>query len=237
MVSAASARRRGATARPRRTVLVASGTVLAVTGIILASCGRSQKPGPVPRAYLFEKGPYQGVYGPDGKLLRLLYDANGDKRADVVTLFYPNGVPRQAEIDTDFDGVVDRWQYFSTTGALEKEGWARRRPGTVDTWEYLSADGSPIRREIDEDGNGTVDRTETFFERKLVGVAMDSDRNGRVDRWQRWHNGRLLQEEIDTDGDGIPDRRLRYGVNGDVAGFEIIWQPARAASLSPRPSR
>jgi hypothetical protein len=236
-VPAALVRRPGAGARTRRFALAARWGAFVVVGITLASCGRSQKPGPVPRAYLFEKGPYQGVYGPDGKMLRLLYDANGDKRADVVTLFHPNGAPRQAEIDTDFDGVVDRWQYFSTTGALEREGWARRRPGTVDTWEYRSADGSPFRREIDEDGNGSVDRTETFFERKLVGVAMDSDRNGRVDRWQRWHNGRLLQEEIDTDGDGIPDRRLRYGASGDVAGFEIIWPPARTASASPRPSR
>jgi hypothetical protein len=208
-----------------------------VVGVLLVSCGRGQKPGPVPRAYLFEKGPYQGVYGPDGKMLRLLYDANGDKRADVVTLFHSNGVPRQAEIDTDFDGVVDRWQYFSTKGALEKEGWARRRPGTVDTWEHRSPNGIPLRREVDEDGNGSVDRTETFFEGKLVGAAMDSDRSGRVDRWQRWHNGRLLQEEIDTDADGIPDRRLRYDASGDVAGFEIIWQPTRASAAASRPAR
>jgi hypothetical protein len=206
--------------------------------ILLAACGRSQKPAPVPRAYLFEKGPYQGVYGPDGKILRLLYDANGDKRADVVTFFHQNGAPRQAEVDTDFDGVVDRWQYFSMAGVLEKEGWARKRPGKVDTWEHRGPGGVPVRREIDEDGNGSVDRTEIFFESKLVGVAMDSDRNGRVDRWQRWHSGRLLQEEIDTDSDGIPDRRLRYDASGDVAGLEIIWKrPARAASASPRPAR
>ena len=87
---------------------------------------RSEAPSASREGYLFEKGPYQGFYGGDGKLIRLLYDQNGDKKADVVMLFYPNGVPKQVEADTDFDGRIDRWQYYSETGVVVKEGTSRK---------------------------------------------------------------------------------------------------------------
>src|SRR5438046_2162893 len=55
---------------------------------------------------LVEKGPYQSLYGPDGKIERLVYDQNGDGVADAVILYGPDGKIRLAEIDTDFDKVV-----------------------------------------------------------------------------------------------------------------------------------
>ena len=89
------------------------------------SCRRQQVPERVAEGYLFEKGPYQGFYDGRGKLTRLLYDQNGDKRADVVMLFYPSGRPKQVEADTDFDAKIDRWQYYSERGVAEKEGYSR----------------------------------------------------------------------------------------------------------------
>ncbi len=65
-----------------------------------------------PLGRLHEKGPYQAVYAEDGHLLRLLHDADGDKVADVVVLYGPDGTPLVGEIDTDQDGVVDRWEQF-----------------------------------------------------------------------------------------------------------------------------
>ena len=79
-----------------------------LTLVCTAACHR-QVPERVAQGYLFEKGPYQGFYDPSGKLMRLLYDQNGDKKADVVMLFYPSGRPKQVEADTDFDGKIDHW--------------------------------------------------------------------------------------------------------------------------------
>ena len=97
---------------------------------------------------LIEKGPYQALYGADGRLQRLVYDANGDGRAEVVTFFRPSGKPLRAEIDSDGDGVVDRWESFSTAGVLEKVGLSRGKNGTPDEWDYVDATGAVVRREL-----------------------------------------------------------------------------------------
>jgi hypothetical protein len=119
---------------------------LAVACLTLAAC---EAPHAGARLQLVEKGPYQALYGPDGRLQRLVYDGNGDGRAEVVTLFAPTGKPLRAEIDTDGDGVVDRWEYFSSlTGELDKVGFSRRKSGTPDEWAYVDSSGAIVRREI-----------------------------------------------------------------------------------------
>jgi hypothetical protein len=57
---------------------------------------------------LIQKKEYQALYGPDGKLQRLLRDENGDGVAEAVVVFGADGQPEHGEIDSDGDGVVDR---------------------------------------------------------------------------------------------------------------------------------
>lgn len=197
-------------------------TVLSLLALGAASCAGEPTNLPLPEAYLHESGRYQALYSPEGEILRLLYDGNGDKTADVVTLFYPDGKPRQVEIDTDHDGIVDRWQYFSLSRTLEKEGTARRKPGTPDVWEYRDTSGLLIRRDLDEDADETVDRIEYLEAGQPVLVVLDSDRDGRSDRWQTWTRGRLVREDLDTDGDEVADRRLRYADSGDVIALDVL---------------
>jgi hypothetical protein len=109
---------------------------------------------------LIEKGPYQTLYAPDGKIDRLLYDKNGDARADSVTFFGPDGKPASSQIDTDLDGIVDRWEYVDSSARLLKLGRARRQASTPDEWNISGPAGEIRRREFDEDGNGQVDRAE-----------------------------------------------------------------------------
>ena len=70
--------------------------------------------------HLVEKGPYQALYRPDGHVERILQDADGDRRAEAVLLYAPTGKLLRAEIDTDRDGRVDRWEYFDARGVLER---------------------------------------------------------------------------------------------------------------------
>ena len=110
----------------------------------LAGC---EPPSSPPGLRLIEKGPYQALYGPDGRLQRLVYDRDGDGRAEVVTLFAPDGKPLRAEIDSDGDGVVDRWECFSAAGGLEKVGLSRDRSGRPEEWVFVDASGAVVRRE------------------------------------------------------------------------------------------
>jgi hypothetical protein len=138
--------------------MMRKGLFVACAATLLAACD-SRPPGP--RIHLIEKGPYQALYDPDGRLQRLVYDRNADGRAEVVTLYANTGKPLRAEIDTDGDGTVDRWEYFRTDGALDKVGLSRRNNGRPDEWDFPDAFGALARRELDEDGDGTVDRVET----------------------------------------------------------------------------
>jgi len=121
--------------------------LIMLLGVFLAGCGASPPP---PAFRLIEKGPYQALYGADGRLQRLVYDGNGDGRAEVVTLFSPNGKPRQSEIDTDGDGVVDRWEYFDLAGRLQKVGFSRDKSGRPGEWDWVDASGAVVRRELAE---------------------------------------------------------------------------------------
>jgi hypothetical protein len=110
---------------------------------------------------LWQKGPYQTLYGADGRIERVLYDSDGDGRAETVILYDEKGKPRRAEIDTNNDGAVDRWEELRPDGSVASVAYAVRRPGRPDLWEYAGPDGRVVRREIDEDGDGKADRIET----------------------------------------------------------------------------
>ena len=104
-----------------------------------------------------EKGLYQSVYGSDGKLVRLLQDRNGDRTADAIVHYSPSGKLRQAEIDGNLDGTIDRWEYFED-GKLIRVGFAREKPGVAAYWERVGPDGVAVQREYDDNEDGTIDR-------------------------------------------------------------------------------
>ena len=85
---------------------------------------------------LIQKDQFQALYGPDGRIVRLLYDRNRDGRAETVVLYWPNGKPQRGELDTDEDGAVDRWEHFHTDGALARTEIDLNRDGRVDRTDY-----------------------------------------------------------------------------------------------------
>ena len=130
---------------------MAGGVVLAA---LASGCGDpTLRKSPRPPYLLVAKGPYQSLYGPDGRIQRLVYDGNGDGTADAVILYGPDGKVHEAQVDTDFDKVVD-------DGVLVRLGFTRYKPGVPDYWDVIGPDGAPTRREYDDDGDGKVDRSE-----------------------------------------------------------------------------
>jgi hypothetical protein len=177
--------------------------------VLAAALAGCEMTSPAPRLQLVEKGPYQALYGPDSRLQRLVYDADGDGRAEVVTLFAPTGKPLRSEIDTDNDGVVDRWEYFSTAGTLDRVGVSRRKDGKPDEWDVAGASGNVVRREFDEDGDGRVDRAEDVVGGVVVDEELDTDHDGRLDHRLIFGPGRrVVAIETDADGNGIWERKV-----------------------------
>lgn len=191
------------------------GPRLGLVAALVCSAACAQPGGPREQAYLLEKGEYQAVYAPDGRLLRLLRDKDGDKRAEVVVTYDPDGT-RHAELDGDGDGTVERWEVYDSASRLVRVGQSRKSPGRADLWEQLDASGNVRARELDENADGRIDRRERFEAHGLAAVELDTDGDGRIDHWQQWQAARLTSEELDTDGDGHADRRLLYDARGTL---------------------
>jgi hypothetical protein len=173
------------------------------------------------KRYLLDKGAYKAWYDYWGRLERIEYDKNGDGRPDHQAHYQGGRTARLLEVDEDFDGAMDRWEYYDGAGALTKVGRARNRKGP-DVWTYPGPGGQPRRVDYDDDGDGRMERAELLEGGRVVGVELDADRDGSVDRWQRWVNGKLRGEELDTDQDGKPDRRLAYDEKGHILGVQKI---------------
>jgi hypothetical protein len=111
------------------------GTVLGIAALV--GCGASESSKRLPGGYrLIQKDQFQALYGPDGRIVRLLYDRNHDDRAEGLVVYRPNGKPERGELDTDEDGAIDRWEHFRTDGTLERVDIDANRDGKVDRTDY-----------------------------------------------------------------------------------------------------
>jgi hypothetical protein len=148
-----------------------------------------------------------------GKLELITYDTNKDGKVDAWGHMEGTRLVWM-DIDRNFDGVLDRWEYFSADGALEKVGFSRANDGKVDAWAFQGADGQMSRIEVSTRRDGTVNRLEFYEGGKLVRTEEDANGDGRPEKWETWRDGALASVELDTNRDGQPDRRLTYGPRG-----------------------
>jgi hypothetical protein len=148
-----------------------------------------------------------------GKLELLTYDTNHDKKPDAWSHMDGTRLVRM-DIDRNFDGTVDRWEYYTPDGALEKVGFSRANDGTVDAWAFQGADGQMVRIEVSTRRDGKVTRWEMYEQGALARAEEDTDADGRVDKWEQYANGALTSVSIDSQKRGRPDRKLVYGPDG-----------------------
>jgi hypothetical protein len=105
--------------------------------IVTVGCADGAPSKRLPGGYrLVQKDQFQALYGPNGRIVRLLYDRSRDGRAESVVLYWPNGKPQRGELDTDEDGAIDRWEHFRTDGALDRVDVDTNRDGKVDRTDY-----------------------------------------------------------------------------------------------------
>ncbi len=152
-----------------------------------------------------------------GKLTEITYDRNKDGKIDTWVQM-AEGHPVSATIDTDENGVIDRWEYYDAQGKLIKVGESRgaadratpppgttpasgvpglplpatpdKQTGKPDTWAYFGPDGK---------------LTETEF----LEVSNTTDKEPVVRR-EFYANNIEVRAEEDTDGDGVMDRWERF---------------------------
>jgi hypothetical protein len=138
-----------------------------------------------------------------GRLEKLTYDRNGDGRSDAWVEMDGARLLR-ADLDEDFDGRVDRREFYSA-------GETGVRTGGTTTVKGL---GVLSRVEVPSAAGGRAARVETYERGILTAAEEDSDGDGRPDKWERYENGALATLALDTRGRGFADRRLVYGRDG-----------------------
>lgn len=155
-------------------------------------------------------------YDPEtGKLKLLKYDSNNDGKVDTVS--YMNGARiLRIEIDKDQDGKTERWEYYGADQKLEKVGFSRVNDGKEDAWSFAASDGSISRIEISSRRDGKISRTEHYQKDMPVGADEDTDGDGAIDKWETFDGGRLASVAFDSNRRGSPDRRLVYAADGSV---------------------
>jgi hypothetical protein len=149
-----------------------------------------------------------------GKLTLLKYDSDGDGKVD--TWSYMDGARVvRIEIDKDEDGKIDRWEYYDANQKLERIATSRAQDGKPDSWSYLAADGAIDRVDVSTRHDGK-NRVEHYRKDVLVAAEEDTDGDGRMDKWETYEADRLASVAFDTAHRGTPDRRMVYGANGEA---------------------
>ena len=150
-----------------------------------------------------------------GRLKTLKYDSNGDGRIDMTSTMDGARVV-EIEIDTDFDGKPDRWEYYDANQKIVKVGSSRANDGKEDAWSYTDAGGNITRIDVSTRHDGKVQRVEHYQDGHLTGAEEDTDGDGRPDKWETFDGDHLSMVAFDTLRRGTPDRRLIYGATGSA---------------------
>jgi hypothetical protein len=149
-----------------------------------------------------------------GRLQLLKFDSNGNGRVD--TWSYMDGAHVvRIEIDQNEDGKIDRWEYYDEQKHLTRVGFSRADTGKEDAWSYAGADGSVVKLEL-AGKDARIARTEHYEHDQLVSAEEDTDGDGRIDKWETYAAGRLRTVAFDTLHRGTPERRLTYAADGSA---------------------
>ena len=94
---------------------------------------------------------------------------------------------------------------------VQKVGFSMRGDGKEDAWSYLGPDGTIARVESSPRRDGKVSRIEHYENGALTGAEEDTDGDGRIDKWETYRESRLLvvASRHDTPWLARPTHRLR----------------------------
>ena len=107
------------------------------------------------------------------------------------------------EADENEDGKIDRWEYYPATP--------------------LPARGKPVPERIERATrmDGKVSRREFFERGSLARIEEDTNGDGALDKWETYVGGVLSVLALDLQHRGNPDRQLIYRPDGSLDRIEV----------------
>jgi hypothetical protein len=198
----------------------AAGFLLTLACVAPVGCNRSNT-----------GAPPQATYDPGtGRLTRIAFDA--DKNGTNESVSYMDGTTIvRVELDTDDNGAIDRWEFYTPARTIEKVGFSRRNDGVMDAVTFYNADRTIHHIEISTQRNGRFDKTEFYEHNALVRSEEDTIGDGRADKWETWAPAPspgpnepayvVTTTSFDDAGRGSPTRRFTYGPGGTVTRVDV----------------
>lgn len=121
-------------------------------------------------------------------------DTNLDGVKDVIRTFNDKGDPQKEEADSNYDGKIDTWLFF-TSGRLSREERDTNFDGKPDVWKHYVIDEDLTKKE--RDPNAPL---------RLQRIQRDLNFDDKPDVWEFYERGRLERMGLDLDFDGHVDR-------------------------------
>ena len=118
--------------------------------------------------------------------------------------------PKGVKIDRNYDGVVDRTEFYDDQGVIQRVEADSDADGKIDEWVAYEK-GVATKGEKDLNKDGKPD-TAMIYDIKGVIVRTETDANGdsKVDEWVYYADGVPVKAEKDTNNDGKVDTWLDY---------------------------
>lgn len=120
-------------------------------------------------------------------------------------------------VDTNADGVPDRWDIYGELGKVVSRKFDENNDGVVERIEFYNATGVVRRAQMDENMDGRFEQMQVYDEQGKLRVCYfylgdDRQRPNKVDRYNAL--GGLIERWVDTDGDYVFDHLYQYDAQG-----------------------
>lgn len=187
-------------------------------------------------------------------------DLDQDGHVDQVAHYDTRGKLLLLELDSNGDGIMDRFQHYKgpeltrVEGDLDNDGKidikdfyekGRRRlqeqlgpNGKVRQRARFDDQDNPLSVAQDTTTDGRLD-TEWLYEHgQIVTAQHDSDGDGKADIWNAYRNGKAVSAQVDKDNDGQPDSEITIDVEatpteaGSIEGVSVEGASIEEASTT-----
>ncbi len=119
-------------------------------------------------------------------------------------------VPRQIKLDLNFDGKVDRVEVYNEKGVIVRLEVDTDADGKMNEWVYFT-NGIRSRAEKDINRDGRADTFITYDARGVITkLEGDTSGDGKINEWVYYKDGKPVRAEKDTNADGKPDTWITY---------------------------
>jgi antitoxin component YwqK of YwqJK toxin-antitoxin module len=194
-----------------------------------------------------------------GRIVRK--DLDHDGRVDQVAHYDARGKLQLLEVDSNGNGVLDRFQHYEgaemtrVEGDLDDDGkidvkdyyekGRRRRQerlgpnGQVRQRALFDEADKPLSVAQDTTTDGRLDTEWQYKRGEIVTARRDTDGDGQTDIWNAYENGQAVRIQVDKDKDGQPDDELIYDAEGNPLPGEASDTDAEtmaSAGGAPSPS-